>query len=154
MKKILFIVPLFVVTHVLVVTPVLAQNGGPRPADDVILHIWETQEKDGKMQILKAGSNYYGKMLYGKDLLEADGKTYKRDIHNPDPALRSRYLKDYTIITGLTYKEGKWVNGKIYDFENGNSYDVDLDIKNGTMYMRVYKGIPAFGKTLKWSLVQ
>ncbi|MFY0254191.1 DUF2147 domain-containing protein [Chitinophaga sp. 30R24] len=147
MKKLLFVVALFTVINA------VAQNGKSTTAD-AIMHIWETEEKDGKMQILKSGENYYGKMLYGKYLLEADGKTYKKDVHNPNPALRSRLLKDYTLISNLTYKNGKWVNGKIYDFENGNTYDVDLYIKAEVMYMRVYKGIPVIGKTLKWNLVQ
>ncbi len=122
----------------------------PKVRADSILRIWETEEKGGRMQLLKAGDTYYAKMLYGRQLLEADGKTYKKDIHNPDPALRSRPLKDYTLISGLVYKDGKWVNGKIYNFNDGNSYDVNLELKDGLLYMRVFKGVPLFGKTLKW----
>ena len=51
-------------------------------------------------------------------------------------------------------KDGKWVNGKIYDFDSGNYYDVNLEIKDGVLYMRAYKGKPIFGKTIKWNLVQ
>ena len=93
-------------------------------------------------------------MIYGKDLVEADGKTYKKDVHNPDPTLRSRLLKDYVLISGLTYADGKWINGKIYDYENGNSYDVSLEIKEGILYMRAFKGVPMFGKTIKWHLFE
>jgi uncharacterized protein (DUF2147 family) len=147
MKKLLFIVTLFVLNQA------RAQNDKNGNAE-TILRVWETQEKDGRMQLLKSGQTYYAKMLYGKELLEADGKTYKKDIHNPDPALRSRPLKDYIFISGLIYKEGKWVNGKIYNFRDGNSYDVSLELKDSLLYMRVFKGIPMFGKTLKWSPVR
>jgi uncharacterized protein (DUF2147 family) len=129
-----------------------AQSG--KPAADAVLHIWVTEQNDGRMQILKNDEGYYGKMLWGKDLMEADGKTYKKDVNNPDPALKSRILKDYILVSGLVYKDGKWVNGKIYDYENGNSYDVSLEIKNGVLYMRAFKGVPIFGKTVKWDLVQ
>ena len=147
MKKLLFIWTLFIAAHA-------PAQSGKAQAPDSILHTWETETKDGRMQLLKSGDGYYAKMLYGKDLLEADGKTYRKDIHNPDPALRSRELKDYTLISGLTYKDGKWENGKIYDFENGNSYDVYLYLKDGALYMRVYMGSPMFGKTLRWNLVE
>jgi uncharacterized protein (DUF2147 family) len=121
---------------------------------DSILHTWQTREKDGKIQMFKSGNTYYAKMLYGKQLFEADGKTYKRDIHNPDPALRDRELKDYVLITGLTYQDGKWTGGKIYNFQDGNSYDVLIEIQGPVMNMRVYKGVTMFGKTLKWDLLE
>ena len=121
---------------------------------DAILHTWITQEKDGKMQMVRTGATYAGKMIYGKELLEADGKTYKLDLHNPDTTLRSRSLKDYDLLTGLAHKDGKWSGGKCYDYKTGNSYDVYLELKNGAMYMRVYKGVPMFGRTLKWDLVE
>lgn len=148
MKKLLllFIAALFTLCHAKAQTDQKAHS-------DSILRIWETEEKDGRMQLLKSGDTYYAQMLYGKQLLEADGKTYKKDIHNPDPALRSRPLKDYTLISGLVYKDGKWVNGKIYNFNDGNSYDVNLELKDGLLYMRVFKGVPVFGKTLKWHMV-
>ena len=104
--------------------------------------------------MLRSDSMYYAKMVYGKQLFEADGKTYKKDIHNPDPNLRSRELKDYVLITGLLYKDGKWTDGKIYNYQDGNSYSVTIEIEGDVMSMRVYKGVPMFGKTLKWDLVK
>ncbi len=125
-----------------------------KSAADSIMRIWETEEKDGRIQMLKNADTFYAQMLWGKQLLEADGVTYKKDIHNPDPALRSRELKNYTLITGLVYKDGKWTNGKIYNFNDGNSYDVNIELKSdGLMHMRVFKGVPILGRTLKWSPV-
>ena len=55
---------------------------------------------------------------------------------------------------GLTFRDGKWVNGKIYDSETGNYYDVQLEIKDQVLHMRAYKGTPMFGKTIKWNPIQ
>jgi uncharacterized protein (DUF2147 family) len=143
---------LLLVLAVLSVNSALAQNDTTGPAD-AVLHVWETQEKDGRLQMLKSGDSYYGKMIYGKDLVEADGVTYKKDIHNPDSALRYKSLKDFTLISGLIYKDGKWVNGRLYYYQDGNSYDCNIEIRDGALYMRVYKGIPMFGKTVKWHMV-
>jgi uncharacterized protein (DUF2147 family) len=106
------------------------------------------------MQMLKSGNTYFAKMLWGSALFEADGKTYKKDVNNPDPTLRSRELRDYILISGLTYQDGKWTGGKIYNFQDGNSYDVTISIQGAVMNMRVYKGVPILGKTLKWDLVE
>lgn len=119
---------------------------------DSILHVWQTREKDGRIQMYRDGDTYAARMLYGAQLFEADGKTYKKDIHNPDPALRSRDLKDYVLITGLVYQDGKWTKGKIYNFNDGNSYDVTIELDGKVMSMRVYKGVWMFGRTLKWDL--
>lgn len=133
---------------------ILAASHPIQTSGDSILHIWQTREKDGKMQMFKSGNTYYAKMLYGKQLFEADGKTYKKDIHNPDPALRDRDLKDYVLITGLVYQDGKWTGGKIYNYQDGNSYDVLIEIQGPVMSMRVYKGVLLFGKTLKWDMLE
>ncbi|SCC44805.1 hypothetical protein GA0116948_10941 [Chitinophaga costaii] len=122
------------------------------PKADRILHIWEMDTKESKISFLKSGNVYHAQMIYGTRQLEADGKTYKKDIHNPDPALRSRTLSNYTLISGLTYEDGKWTNGKIYNYEDGNSYNVTITIEGKTLFMRVYKGVPVLGKTIKWTL--
>lgn len=149
MRRQIFIAALIL----LAVTSSTAQTSDTAAAD-AILHTWITQEKDGKMQMIRTGDTYAGKMVYGKELLEADGHTYKLDIHNPDTSLRTRSLREYNLITGLTYKDGKWSGGKCYDYKTGNSYDVYIELRNGAMYMRVYKGMTMFGRTLKWDLVE
>jgi uncharacterized protein (DUF2147 family) len=142
---------LFLILALFTFTKANAQND---KGANAVLHVWQTEAKDGTMQILKNDTSYFGKMLYGKDLVEADGKTYKKDIHNPNPALRSRPLKEYTLISGLTYKDGKWTGGKLYYYVDGSSYDVNLEVKDSILYMRVFKGVTMFGKTVKWTLVK
>jgi uncharacterized protein (DUF2147 family) len=133
---------------------VLTGTGAQPLPGDSILHNWMTREKDGVIQMLKDGDTYYAKMIYGKQLFEADGKTYKKDVNNPDPALRSRDLHDYVLITGLTYQDGKWTGGKIYNYQDGNSYDVKIEITGKVMNMRVYKGMPILGRTLYWDMTE
>jgi uncharacterized protein (DUF2147 family) len=138
-----------ILLSILLHNPIAGQSGA-----DQILHVWQTRSKDGKIQMLKSGNTYYAKMLYGKDLFEADGITYKKDVNNPNPALRSRILNNYTLISGLVYKEGKWTDGKIYYYKDGNFYDVTIEIQGGVMSMRVYKGVTLFGKTLTWDMLE
>jgi hypothetical protein len=39
-------------------------------------------------------------------MFEADGKTSKKDVKNPNEKLRSRPVQGLTHITNLTYKDG------------------------------------------------
>lgn len=144
MKKFFLIVTFFITVCA------YSQNAEP----DDILHKWEMQSKEGRISFKKDGDTYIGISIYGKRLLEADGKTYKKDVNNPDPALRNRRLDNYVLISGLVFKDGKWTDGKIYNYEDGNSYDVSITINGNVLSMRAYKGVPILGKTIKWNKIE
>jgi uncharacterized protein (DUF2147 family) len=146
MKQITFIFALFITVCG------YAQTVNTNP--DAILHRWETQERDGQIYFRKSGNTYQAFEIYGKQLLEADGKTYRQDVHNPNPALRSRRLNDYLFIKNLVFKNGKWTDGELYYFKDGGTYDVTITIDGNVLSMRVYEGISLFGKTVKWNLIE
>ena len=52
-----------------------------------------------------------------------DGKVVT-DRNNSDPARRGRPLTGLRLLTGLRYDpaDGKWIDGRVYDTENGRAY--------------------------------
>ena len=58
-----------------------------------------------------------------------------------------------TIIHNLTAKDHKWVNGFILDTDSGNTYRCEITLSDDGkyMYFHAYKGIPLFGKTIRWT---
>jgi uncharacterized protein (DUF2147 family) len=72
------------------------------------------------------------------------------DTKNPDPALRNRRICGLDYITDVKRtKEGDWKNGRVYDFNGGSSYDLDIDTVGATQVkMRGYKGIRMLGANL------
>ena len=66
-----------------------------------------------------------------------------------DPRLRQRPLCGLTIIWGLQPKgPGHWSSGWLYDPQDGVTYDVTAELTApNTIYARVYRGIPVFGRT-------
>jgi len=75
----------------------------------------------------------------------------RRDIHNPDEALRQRPLEGLTIAKGLKYDRGSWSGGRIYDPASGNTYRCKLDlVKEGFLRVRGYLGISLLGRTMYW----
>jgi uncharacterized protein (DUF2147 family) len=123
----------------------MAQNN-----QDAIIGTWETDAKDAKMEIFKSGDYYYGKLLWGNKVVEADGTTSKKDSKNPDQKLRTRNIIGITNLTGLKFDDGDYVNGKIYDPPSGKTYDCKAWLKNGKLHFRGYIGLSMLGKTAIW----
>lgn len=120
---------------------------------DNIIGIWKCEEY--KIEIFKNGGTYSAKLLWAKDMFEADGKTPKKDDQNPDEKLKARSRQGLTHITGLTFKNGEYIDGKLYSVQDGNTYSCKAVVKSiNTLETRGYKGIPMIGKTFIWTRVQ
>jgi len=146
MKKIYLVITLFV----LIFSGAVAQN---TPSDKV-LGIWLSQEKDGKIEIYKTGNKYFGKLIWGKTMYEADGKTSKKDVKNKNENLRSRNLKDLIMLKDFEYKEGVWDDGEIYDPFSGKTYSCTMKLVDGKLNIRGYIGISLLGRTEVWEKVK
>jgi len=122
-------------------------------AADKIIGVWQCEEY--KIEVFKAGNTYSAKLLWSKEMFEADGKTPKKDIKNPDEKLRSRSVQGLTHITDLVYKNDEYVDGKLYSVQDGNTYSLKGKLKGpNDLETRGYKGIPLVGKSFKWKRVQ
>lgn len=113
-----------------------------------ILGHWLTQSKDGVIQIYIAGSGRYeGRIVDGQ------GGPGRRDARNPDPALRTRLLKDAVVLQGFRYVgDGRWADGTIYDPNNGKTYRCHMELAPlDTLNIRGYVGVPLFGRTEVWT---
>jgi uncharacterized protein (DUF2147 family) len=78
------------------------------------------------------------------------------DIHNPDPALRSRALCGLKIGAGFTLRDpGHASGGSLYDPKTGKTYRGTINAvgnAEGTkLELRGYVGIPLFGATQTWA---
>jgi uncharacterized protein (DUF2147 family) len=141
MKKIKSII----VMLFLAVTSLIAQNN-----QDAIIGAWETDVKDAKMEVFKSGDYYHGKLLWGNKVVEADGKSSKKDTKNPDAKLKNRNILGITNLTGLKFDGGKYLNGKIYDPPSGKTYDCKAWLENGKLHLRGYIGFSMLGQTAVW----
>ncbi|MGB1237983.1 MAG: DUF2147 domain-containing protein [Pseudomonadales bacterium] len=119
-------------------------------APDNIIGRWQSEDKEAIFEFYKHGEHYASKLVYGKQVVEADGKTSKKDIHNPDPSLRDRDILGIVNIQGLTYKNARYSAGKIYDARTGKLYDCKVEIKEGALYLRGYLGVSWLGQTSVW----
>ncbi len=125
---------------------------------DKVVGFWLTEKGTSQVEIYKGtDGKYYGKVSWLEELNE-DGKP-KVDSENPDPKLQNRPILGLPLLQGLEYdkKDEEWVNGTIYDPDNGKTYDCfmwfeendkELQMKGFVMGMRF------IGRTSVWKKEQ
>lgn len=123
--------------------PALAQQ----PAADAVVGIWQADDRTVKLDMYKNGTEVQARLLYGNELVEADNITFKKDTKNPDPAMRSRSMKNVVFIWGLRWDGSQWTGGSLYDGSSGRTYSCQVQVIDGKMRLRGYLGIPAMGQT-------
>ncbi|MGV7030259.1 DUF2147 domain-containing protein [Methylobacterium symbioticum] len=116
-------------------------------SSDAIVGKWEADDGSVKLDLFRAGSKFQARLLYGNKIVEADNVTLKKDLNNPDPALRSRSLKNIVFVTGLRWADGEWTGGSIYDASSGRTYNCRAEMQDGKLHVRGYLGVPALGQT-------
>lgn len=110
---------------------------------------WISQDGKAVIKIYKnQKGNYYGLII--EDLANSN-KIF--DTNNPDPKLRSRKIKEIHILENFKMKsETNFIDGKIYDVDNGKYYDGILNlINNNKLEVRGYIKLPTFGKSVYWT---
>ncbi len=120
---------------------------------DEIVGLWWTDDKRAKIEIYKKGEEYWGKIVWLKDPLDENGKPI-RDANNPDEEAAKKPIVGLNLISGFTYSRGKWVDGDIYDPDNGKTYSCVIKLKSGKLEVRGYIGMPMFGRTVVWTAVE
>ncbi|PZU79637.1 MAG: DUF2147 domain-containing protein [Chryseobacterium sp.] len=124
---------------------------------DKIIGNWESIDGDVKLkfEIFQQNGKYFGKLLWASNMFEADGKTPKKDLKNPDAKLRNRSRQNIINITNLTFDDGEYSGAKLYNPSDGNSYSLKAkltDINN--LQFRGYMGVSLLGKTMKFRRIQ
>ncbi|HKC69341.1 MAG TPA: DUF2147 domain-containing protein [Bacteroidia bacterium] len=116
---------------------------------DALIGTWLTGSGKGKVQIYKEGDKYNGKIVWLKEPTYPDGKP-KVDKNNPDEAQKTKPLLGLNMLKGFIFDEDKWVDGTIYDPENGKTYSCKITWNNGKLDVRGYIGISLIGRTDTW----
>lgn len=117
---------------------------------DEIIGVWESEDGNIKLEMFDAGETYAARVLYGKLLVEADGKTFKKDTKNPDPKLRSRSLERAVLVTNLKWDaaDGRWEDGSFYSGATGQTHSARATLVSGKLELRAYMGTAILGRTM------
>jgi uncharacterized protein (DUF2147 family) len=95
--------------------------------------VWVEEEGEAWIEIGPCQDTLCGRIVWLKEPLDKAGQPHV-DTNNPDPALRSRPILGLIIMAGLKPAPGKgYLEGQVYNTENGKVYDVYLTPKGQTM---------------------
>lgn len=107
----------------------------------------KTKDDESYIEIFQKNGKFYAIGFANKS-----GKNSGNDVKNPDPKLRNKKVSDNVFLWNLEYSgDNKYINGKLYNYQNGATYNVSAKKIDNTLELRVSKdrkGI--FGKTLSW----
>ncbi len=127
--------------------------------EDKVLGLWDTPGKDCKIEILKCGNKYCGRIAWLKDPLypaDDDGGMAGKPIvdrQNPNPDLRTHPLMGLQLMEGFTYiGKNVWEKGTIYNPDNGRTYKCKMSLPApNRLDVRGFIGIPLLGATSIWT---
>lgn len=143
----------------LAVHPAAAQSA------DAVVGTWLTEAGDqggvARVEITREDGEFVGRIVWLEEPDFVDGEHAgepKRDLENPDEALRDRPILGLAILDGFSYAgKGTWSGGKIYDPANGKTYKAKMYLDGDgdrTLDIRGYVGITLFGRTTTWTRVE
>ena len=122
--------------------------------------VWLSENKDARIKIHTCASDMKcGKIVWLAEPVYPPGSdmgrpgAQKRDKNNPDMEKRSQPLIGLEILKELRRQnERQWLDGRIYDPENGKIYRCRATLVDGdTLELRGYIGISLLGRTTKWT---
>jgi uncharacterized protein (DUF2147 family) len=93
-------------------------------AESDVRGLWRTPDRGGLIEITACGKGICGKVLGGESGDPLDSL-------NKDPALRGRSLIGMTLFSNLRPVGRTW-KGRIYNPDDGNTYDVTLTPRSPT----------------------
>ncbi len=113
--------------------------------------LWWNEDRTGIFELKATGDG-------GIEGITRWGEAPDTDKHNPDPALQGRSLLGITFLWGFEYveKKNRWKDGKVYDPNNGKTYDakMELEQEGNILKMRGYIGVSLFGRTARFERVK
>lgn len=121
-------IPVRLTTAALVAAAALASSQCRAAQSVVPTGTWLTE--DGRARVRTQGCNsdatrLCGFIVWGSQPLDENGKP-KIDLYNPDPAKQGRPQLGHQMLLGLKPNSDGRFEGKIYNAENGKTYDVTV----------------------------
>ena len=145
----------------LLLAVVLALAAWPAPAagPDDVLGTWLNQEKDARIEIIRCGANFCGRIVWLKEPDYPEGSkdgvpgTPKLDHNNPSPELRKAPVIGLQIVNDMRDEgEGRYSGGTVYDPKNGKTYKGKMRLVSPQQLdLRGYIGISLIGRTATWT---
>ena len=114
-------------------------------SENDIVGEWWSPKKDARIEIYKSADKYFGKLGWVSPQDEN-----KLDEKNPDPKLKTEKILGLVILKDFIFKNNVWVDGTIYDPNNGKTYSCKMSLEKGSpdiLKVRGFIGVSLFGRS-------
>ncbi len=106
------------------------------PLPQQAVGVWADENGESNIEISSCGTTLCGRVVWLKHPTDASGQPVT-DEQNPEKALRSRPLLGLKIISGLRFEpQNKYLRGKVYNADDGKTYDLYLKPAGRTMQVK------------------
>src|SRR5262245_11029038 len=125
-----------------------AGNGAASTSD--VFTTWQTDDGKAVVELYRCGgSKLCGRIVWLNPRFEREGSA-PVDENNPEPSLRRRPICGLEVLKGLTPdQQGAWDGGRVYDPEEGRSYNAALESKGpNEIAVTGYLGLRSLGETM------
>lgn len=138
----------------LAITFLLAAITFAQPAADRILGTYKAKfdKNDAKVKVFRHDGGYQMQICWLRVTHNPDG-TLKTDAKNPDKGKRSTPMSEVVLVEHVTYENGIWKNGHIYDPKSGKTYKVELRLSDDNK-LEVRGIVGPFHKSFYWTKIQ
>ena len=110
------------------VAPSFAQNFA---GDKIIGTYWVEQDGDkSKVRFSKTDANTYKAQIIWIEKTKDEKGNLRTDMKNPDKAKRQTPASKIVLIEKVSFKNGIWTDGEIYDPTRGKSFTVNIWFDN------------------------
>lgn len=122
-----------------------------RAEADALLGTWTVAESALKIEIYSCAGKYCGRIAWMAEPTQPDGAP-RLDRRNPNPKKRGAQILGLEVLWGLSYTDGKWTGGQLYNIQEGKTYNCYMElIEAGKLRVQSFVGIAALGKTHIWT---
>lgn len=99
--------------------------------DKILGDYWVNHGSEkSKVRFTKIGENAYRAQVIWLEKMKDDKGSIRRDPKNPDPSKRNIPADQMILIDKVSYKDGEWAEGEIYDPTRGRSFTVCIWFKD------------------------
>lgn len=105
--------------------------------------------QESKVKIFKYQNGYRAQIVWLKEPNNPDG-TPKRDHRNPDKSKQKVLSSQVVLVEKVTYDDGVWKNGSIYNPTEGMTYKVEIKFKDAKT-LEVKGKLGPFFKRVYWT---
>ena len=115
--------------------------------------VWLTAESDAQIRIAPCGDALCGTVVWLEQPLDPETGRPLTDKENPDASKRSRPVIGVQILLGMRQNgENRW-SGKIYNSDDGNTYDGNISPLSPTL-LKVEGCLFGFCQSQNWTRVK